>query len=399
MSQPTTPFSKKELLPQEEMLELKRDKGELLIGIPKECNFQEKRICLTPDAVAGITANGHRVLVEKGAGLHANFSDQNYSEAGGEISSDQNKVFGCPIVLKVTPPSLSELELMHPHSTLISALQLKTIDKEYFKKLANKRITALAFDFIKDEYGSYPAVEALSEIAGSASILIASELLSNTSDGNGLMFGNISGVPPTEVVILGAGTVGYYAAKSSLGLGANVKVFDSSLTKLRKIQKELGQNVYTSTLQPKNLIKSLKRADVTVGAVRGKNRAPIIVTQEMVEKMKSDSVIIDVSIDMGGCIETSEITSHDHPVINKFGVIHYGVPNIPSRYARSASISISNIFTPYLLHIGEEGGIENALRFDLGLRNGLYSYHGVITKKAIADWFGIEYRDINLLIF
>jgi len=303
------------------------------------------------------------------------------------------------MILKVSPPTVDELNMINPRSVLISTLQLKTRSKSYFQRLGEKRITALAFEFIKDPYGSYPAVEALSEIAGQSAVLIAAELMANTSNGNGLMFGNISGVPPTEVVIIGAGTVGYFAAKSAIGLGANVKVFDSSITKLRKIQKDLQTGIYTSTLQPKNLIKALKRADVLIGAVRGKNRSPIIITENMVEKMKRNSVIIDVSIDMGGCVETSEITTHDEPTQTKHGVIHYGVPNIPSRYARSSSISISNIFTPYLLHIGEEGGLENTLRFDSGLRNGLYCYHGVTSNKSVAEWFDLSYRDPNLLIF
>lgn len=399
MNKPTTPFTQADLLPQEEMLEILRSKGALFIGLPKETSYQEKRVCLTPDAVAAITAHGHRILVESNAGKDANFSDQEYSEAGAEITTDTKLIFSCPIVLKIEPPSLKELEITHPQTILISALQLKTQTKEYFEKLAEKRITALAFEFIRDEDGNYPAVRALSEIAGTASVLIASELLSSPSNGYGLMFGNISGVPPIEVVILGAGTAGEFAARSAIGLGANIKIFDNSLTKLRNIQTNLGRPLHTSTLQPKHLLKSLKRADVVIGAVRGKDRSPILVTENMVTHMKKGAVIIDVSIDMGGCFETSEVTSHDTPTIIKHGVIHYGVPNIPSRYSRTSSVSISNIFTPYLLHIGEEGGLENTLRYDKGLRNGLYFYHGILTNKSIAEWFDLSYRDINLLIF
>lgn len=399
MAKPTTPFSETELLPQEEMLEIQRSRGNLYIGLPKETSYQEKRVCLTPEAVASITANGHRVLVESGAGEDAKFSDREYSEAGAEISKDTKKVFASPIVLKVEPPSLKEVEMLHPQSILFSALQLKTQSKEYFEKLSEKRITAMAFEYIRDTDGSYPVVKALSEIAGTAAVLIASELLSDYSKGHGVIFGNISGVAPIEVLILGAGTVGQFAARSALGLGANVKVFDNSLAKLRNIQNQIGCPVHTSTIQPKNLLKTLKRTDVVIGAIRGKERSPVIVSEEMVSHMKKGSVVIDVSIDMGGCFETSEVTSHDSPTIVKHGVIHYGVPNIPSRYSRTSSISISNIFTPYLLHIGEEGGLENTLRFDKGLRNGLYSYHGILTNKAIANWFGLSYRDINLLIF
>lgn len=399
MSKSISPFTKAQLLPQEETLEIFKKKGNLFIGVPKETYFQEKRVCLTPDAVSALVSNGHRVMIEAGAGNGANFRDKTYSEAGAEITNDTAKVFSCPIILKVEPPSLEEIKLINPQTLLISALQLKTQNKKYFETLATKRITALAFEFIKDDDGTYPAVRSLSEIAGTASILIAAELLSNINGGNGLMFGNISGVPPTEVVIIGAGTVGEFAARSALGLGANVKIFDNSITKLRAVQSHLGRTLYTSTLQPKNLIKALKRCDVAVGAVRGTNRAPVIVTEAMVDCMKTGAVIIDVSIDMGGCFETSEVTTHDKPTFEHNGIVHYCVPNIPARYSRSASVTISNMFTPYLLKIGDDGGIENALRFDRGLKNGLYFYHGILTNKSVADWFDLKYSDVNLLIF
>ena len=399
MKQPTSPFSKQQLLPQEETLEVLKQKGELFIGIPKENQYQEKRICLTPDAVNAITAHGHRVLIEAGAGEGAHFTDADYSEAGGEVTKDVKKVFGCPLILKVEPPTLSEIEMLNPQTTVISALQIKTQKKSYFETMAKKRLTAIAFEFIRDEDGKYPAVRSLSEIAGISSVLIAAELMAATNQGNGLMFGNISGVPPVEVVIIGAGTVGEFAARSAIGLGANVKIFDNSLTKLRNIQTNLKQTVYTSTIQPKNLLKALKRCDVAIGAARGKERSPVIVSSTMVEHMKKGAVIIDVSIDMGGCFETSEITDHNKPTIEKYGVMHYGVPNIPSRYPKTASISISNIFTPYLLKLGEDGGLENSLRFDKGLRNGLYIYHGILTSKAVGEWFDLQYSDINFLIF
>ncbi|TXG39760.1 alanine dehydrogenase [Seonamhaeicola maritimus] len=399
MSKPLSPFTKQQLLPQEETLEIFKKKGELFIGIPKETAFQEQRICLTPDAVFALVNNGHKVLLESGAGKGASFSDKDYSEAGAEITKDTAKVFGCPMILKVEPPTLEQIKLINPQTILISALQLKTQTKKYFEALASKRITALAFEFIRDADGTYPAVRSLSEIAGTASVLIASELLSDPKIGNGLMFGNISGVPPIEVVILGAGTVGEFAARSSMGLGANVKVFDNSITKLRCIQTNLGRPFFTSTIQPKNLTKALKRCDVVIGAVRGKNRSPIVVSESMVESMKKGAIIIDVSIDMGGCFETSEVTSHTQPTYEKHGVIHYCVPNIPARYPRTASVSISNIFTPYLLQIAEEGGIENSLRFDRGLRNGLYFYHGILTSKSVGEWFDLSYSDANLLIF
>lgn len=399
MSSLLSPFSKSQLLPQEETLEIFKKKSNLFIGIPKETAFQEKRVCLTPDAVSAIVNNGHRVLIESGAGQGSKFSDKDYSEAGAEISNDTAKIYGCPMILKVVPPTLEEMKRINPQTILISALQLKTQSKKYFETLASKRITALAFEFIRDEDGAYPAVRSLSEIAGTASVLIASELLSNASEGNGLLFGNISGVPPIEVVIIGAGTVGEFAARSAIGLGANVKVFDNSITKLRCLQANLGRTIYTSTIQPKYLNKALKRCDVAIGAVRGKDRAPIIVTNAMVEQMKTGSVIIDVSIDMGGCFETSEITTHTNPTFKKHGIVHYCVPNIPSRYARTASASISNIFTPYLLKIADDGGLEHSIRMDKGLKNGLYFYHGILTNRSVGEWFDLKHSDINLLIF
>ena len=399
MQQPISPFSKAQLLPKEERLEVSNQNEKLCIGLPKETSFQEKRICLTPDAVSALTSNGHRILIESGAGENAAFDDQEYSEAGAEITKDTAKVFACPMILKVEPPTLKEIELIKPNAILISALQLKMQYKSYFEALTKKKITALGFEFIKDNEGAFPAIRQLSEIAGTASIQIAAEIMSITNQGNGLLLGNISGVPPTEVVVIGAGIVGEFATKSALGLGANVKVFDSSISKLRTLQANVGQRIYTSTMQPKNLMKALMRCDVAVGATKGKNRAPILVNEAMVESMKQGAVIIDVSIDMGGCFETSELTTHDNPTFEKHGVIHYCVPNIPARYSRTSSVSLSNIFTPYLLQIAEAGGLENAIRQDHGLKNGLYVYHGVITNKSVSNWFDLDCSDLNLLIF
>jgi len=392
-------FSKHQMIPQEAKLEIAKHKSELFIGIPKETSYQERRICLTPDAVNSLTSHGHRVLMEAGAGESSSYFDKEYSDAGAEITNDTKKVFSCPMILKVEPPTLDEIEMMNPQTILISAIQLKTQKKAYFEALATKRITALAFEFIKDEDGSYPAVKSLSEIAGTASILIASELMINQSIGKGLLFGNITGVRPTEVVILGAGTVAEYAARTAIGLGATVKVFDNSITKMRRLQNMLNQRIFTSTIQEKSLLKALRRCDVAIGAMRGKNRTPVVVTETMVEHMKKGAVIVDVSIDTGGCFETSEITTHEKPTFIKSNVIHYCVPNIPSRYSKTASMSISNIITPSLLKIADDGGLESAIRCDRGLKNGVYFYHGILTNKSIADWFNISYRDINLIVF
>ena len=394
----TSPFTKEQLMPQPEMLEIKRQKGELFIGLPKETHFEEKRISLSPDAVSALIAHGHRVVIETGAGNGAKYSDKEYADAGAKITYDTKEAFGCNVVLKVEPPSLDEIKMLNPQTVLISALQLKTQSKKYFEALAKKRITAIAFDYIKDEHGVYPIVKSLSEIAGIASMHIAAELMTTSNGGNGLLLGNIGGVPPTDIVVLGAGTVGEFATRSAIGLGARVKVFDNSITKLRKLQHCVQSPIYTSTIQPKTLAKALMSCDVVIGAIRGKDRSPVIVTETMIEQMKDGAVIVDVSIDRGGCFETSKITTHSKPTFTQHGVIHYCVPNIPSKYARTASVSISNIFTPYLLNIAEEGGFENAARFDKSLRNGMYFYHGILTNKTVADWFDLPYNDINLLI-
>jgi alanine dehydrogenase len=393
-----SPFSKEELLPQTERLEVKKRKGELFIGLPKESYLEEKRVCLTPDAVAALTAHGHKIVVETGAGEGASYTDNEYSEAGAKISYDVKEAFQCNIVLKVAPPTTKEIEYINPQAILISSLQLKTQTKSYFESLAKKRITAIAFDYIRDEHNTYPIVKSLSEIAGTASVLIAAELMSVSNEGNGLLLGNIGGVPPTSVVIFGAGTVGEHAARTAIGLGSRVKVFDNSITKLRRLQHNLNSPIYTSTVQPKSVAKALMRCDVAIGAIRGKNRSPIVATEAMIENMKEGAIIVDVSIDMGGCFETSKLTTHSKPTFVTHGVIHYCVPNIPARYARTASVSISNIFTPYLLNIAEEGGFENALRYEKTLRNGMYFYHGILTNKTVAEWFDLPFRDINLLI-
>ncbi len=399
MSHILSPFTKDQLIPQEERLEIQRSKQDLFIGIPKEDQQVEKRICLTPDAVAALTSNGHRIIVEKGAGLGSSFPDKEYLDAGAELTADTKKVFSCPTILKVAPPSLEEIELIKPQTVLISALQLKTRDKVYFEKLAAKKITALAFEFIEDDEGNCVATTALSEISGVASILIASELLSSGNNRTGQLFGNITGVPPVEVVIMGAGIVGEFAIRTALGLGANVKVFDNSISNLRKVKNNVSQTIFTSTLQPKYLSKALRRCDVVIAALAGKNRAPVVVSQTMVENMKHGAVIIDVSIDMGGCFETSELTTHENPTFVKYGVTHYCVPNLPSRYSKTASISLSNIFTPYILNIADDGGIEHSIRMDKGLKKGIYMYHGINTNKSVGEWYDLPCSDVNLLIF
>lgn len=387
------------LLPQEEMLEVKRKKGNLYIGIPKEISFQENRVALVPEAVSLLVSNGHRVKIETKSGEGANFSDKDYSEAGAEIIHDRKEVFQCDIIFKVAPPDEDEVDMMPGNQTLISALQISIQPKEILQKLMQKKVTAIAWDYIRDEEGVFPVVRTMGEIAGTTSILIAGELLSSFNSGKGIMLGGVAGVQPTEVVVIGAGTVGEYATRAALGLGANVKVFDNSLSRLRRLQNDIGARVYTSVLQPKVLAKSLMRADVVIGALRAPlGRTPCVVSEEMVENMKDGSVIVDVSIDQGGCFETSRITNHNKPTFVKHGIIHYCVPNIASRISRTASFALSNIFSPVLLEMGNAGGCESLIINDVGFRGGVYIYKGNLTSEVLGKVFDLKYKSLELLL-
>jgi alanine dehydrogenase len=275
-----------------------------------------------------------------------------------------------------------------------------TVQPENFvKQLMQKKVTAIAYDYIKDQDGIYSVIRSMGEIAGSTSILIAAEYLSNVNNGQGSILGGISGISPTEVIILGAGTVGEFAARAAIGLGASVKVFDNSIYRLRRLQSNIGSRIFTSVIQPKVLAKHLKTADVVIGAIRApQGRTPCVVSEDMVSEMKTDSVIVDVSIDQGGCFETSHVTNHSNPVFRKHGVIHYCVPNIASRVSRTASYALSTIFAPILLNIGEEGGVPNMLKSNSGVRNGVYLYHGTLTNKYLGETFNLPYTDLDLLM-
>ena len=387
------------LQPQEAMLGVGAKKNRLYIGIPKESSFQENRIPLTPLSVAVLVNNDHEVVIESGAGLAANFIDQNYSEQGARIVYDKSEVYKADIIIKIAPPTPEEIALMKPGQILFSALQMSTLKLDYIQALMAKKITALSFEYLRDEGNVLSVVRAMSEIVGATSVLIAAEYLSNVFDGKGLMLGGITGVPPTEIVILGAGTVGEYAARTALALGAEVKVFDSSIYRLRRLQNNVGARVFTSVIQPIVLQKAICSCDVAIGAIRASHgRSPCLVTEETVSKMKPNSVIIDVSIDQGGCFETSSVTNHTEPVFRKYDVIHYCVPNIASRVARTATYALTNIFTPILLDIGEMGGLMNVVWDKPGIRNAVYLYQGQLTNADLSERFKIPHKDLNLLI-
>ena len=387
------------LSPQEEKLEVGQKKQKLYIGIPKETEFQEQRVALVPQSVGLLIANGHRVVVETGAGINANFSDNDYSEAGAEIAYDTQEIYKADIILKVTPPNDNEINMMKHKQILFSALQLTVQPKSALKKLMDKKITAIAWDYIEDEGGSFPVIRSMGEIAGTTAFLIAAELMSNANEGKGLMLGGVAGITPPEMVIIGAGTVGQFAASAAISLGVSVKVFDNSVFKLRRLQNEIGHKVFTSVIQPKVLEKALMRCDVAIGALRVPHgRTPCVVNEEMVKNMKSGSVIVDVSIDKGGCFETSKITTHEKPTFIKHDIVHYCVPNIASRVSRTASYSLSNIFSPLLLEISERGGCEKLIQTEKGFRHGVYIYKGTLTSSFLGESFGLPYKDLDLLI-
>ena len=383
----------------EETLDIKQKGAKLMIGLPKETVFQENRVALIPDAVGVLVSNGHDVVIEAKAGEGSKYTDNDFSEAGARILHDKADVYKAPILIKSAPLMEADIPLIQQNQTIISPMHIPMLKKELVEKMLEKRITALGFEHLKDDSGTFPIVRSMSEIAGSAVMLIAGQYLGSANSGKGVLLGGISGIPPTKVIIIGAGVVGEFATRTALAMGASVKVFDNNVYRLKRLQNNLGVRVWTSVIEPRILAKQLKTCEVAVGAVNEENgRSPILVSEEMVMAMRPGSVVIDVSIDRGGCFETSEITTHQYPVFTKHGVIHYCVPNIPSGFARTASHAISNVLMPMLLKAGDEGGIEEMVWYNFNLRNGVYLYKGHLTNFYISQRFDLKYTDLNLLI-
>ena len=387
------------ILPKEEMLEVAKKTKKLVIGIPKEDYKTESRVSLTPEAVEILTGNGHEVLIEHEAGKGVNYTNTEYSEKGAQIVKEKEEVFKADIILKIAPPTIAELGLLKTQQVVISSLHLTSRSKEFIDILLKKRATAIAFEKIKDDTQCYPVTRSMSSIAGNTAVLIAAEYLSNQRGGKGVMLGGITGITPTEVVIIGAGTAAEYAVRAAMGLGAFVKVFDKSVHRLTRLQNNLGIRLHTSVFHQRVIKKALKSADVLIGAIHLSEKGPrYYVTEDMVKGMKKGLVIVDLSIDQGGCVETSELKSQPDPVFTKHGVVHYCVPNVPSRVARTASIAISNVFLPILLDIAESGGLNNILKEDAGLRHGVYVYNGILVNEYIGKVFGMPSKDIDLLM-
>jgi alanine dehydrogenase len=384
---------------QAETLDIKPGSARLTIGIPKETVLQENRISLIPEAVNVLVNNGHEVIIETKAGEGSKYSDEDFSEAGAHIAHNKKEVYKAPVLIKSAPVMQEDIPFMQMNQTIISPINISMLKKGLVEKLMEKRITAFGFEIIKDDSGTFPIVRSMSEIAGSAVMLIAGQYLSSTSDGKGILLGGISGIPPTKVIIIGAGVVGEFATRTALAMGASVKVFDNNVYRLKRLQNNLGIRVWTSVIEPRILAKQLKTCEIAVGALTNEGvRTPIVATEEMVQAMRPGSVIIDVSIDRGGCFETSEITTHQHPTFVKHGIIHYCVPNIPSGFARTASHAISNVLMPLLLSAGDAGGLEEMVWHNFNLRHGVYLYKGHLTNFYISQRFDLKFTDLNLLI-
>ncbi len=385
--------------PQTEMLQVAPKPNKLYIGVPKESIIQENRVALVPSSVQTLVSRGHRVVLEAGAGEKSNFSDHDYSEVGAEIAYSREKVYKASTILKVAPPTLEEIKLMSPNQLLITPLQLPIINADYIKELQRKRVIALAMEYMKDESGGFPVVRIMSEQAGLCAMLTAAELLTKSNGGPGVLLGGVSGVPSAKVVILGAGIVAEYATRTALGLGAEVRVFDDSIYKLRRLQSLIGRQLYTSVMNPVYLARELVDADVVIGAIHSKlGRTPMVVNEDMVANMKPGAVIVDVSIDQGGCFETSEVTTHEKPTFIKHDVIHYCVPNIASKISRTSSIAVSNILTPILLNAASSGSVERVIFNDYGLRNGVYIYKGKLTNEYLGKRFQINSTNLDLYL-
>ena len=386
------------LLPKEELASMGKSGKSLFIGIPKDTDYQESRIPLTPNSVESLINKGHRVVIETGAGEGAFFADKDYLDVGADVVFSKDDVYKAEIIVKASPVHPAELSLLQAQQVIFAPILLPKLAAPHLKSMMEKRVTALAFEYIKGEYDTYPFLRSMSEIAGNYAILTAAKYLSNEY-GKGMLLGGITGHPPTKVVILGAGSVGEAAARAALGLGARVQVFDDNISRLMRLQNDLGRRIYTSVLDSGNLKDKLSRAHVVIGALKPVNgRTPCIVTEEMVAGMKEGSVIIDVSIDHGGCFATSRVTDHKDPVYKKHGVMHYCVPNMTSNVSRTASYALSNIITPIIKNMAESGGIDNYIRSNHGFRHGAYLYKGALTKEFLAKKFDLKHTNLELLL-
>lgn len=395
-SKRSTSFVMRELL---QKVETRR--AGMVIGVPREEHNQEKRVPLTPETVALLVESGYRVLLESGVGIPINYSDTYYAESGAEIVGNPEEVFQADLILKVLPPTMEEVSMMRPRATIFSFLHLHQLSHALLELMSEKKINALAYEFLRDETGISPFVTSMSEIEGTYSITLAAELLSNAHGGKGILLGSIPGISPTEVVVIGAGVAGTMAARTALAMGASVKVFDNDIVKLRTIRHELGRLVFTSTLQPNVLRNVFRSADVVIGAMQYINKNQYYrISNDLIREMKQGAVIIDTRVAQGGCFETTmEACLPGHPaVFEKFGVLHFCEMSLSSRVARTASIAMSNIFISLFTAMTDCGGADHFARFDRGFASGFYLYAGKMVNRYVGSHFNIPFTDIGLFL-
>jgi alanine dehydrogenase len=376
-----------------------QQRSSLRVGVPKETALMENRVALSPRAVGVLVANGHEVYVEHLAGEGSQYTDGQYTENGAVLLYSPQEIYNrSDVVLKIAPLNEEEVGYVKPYQTIISAVHMGVVRADYLKRLMEKNVTAIGFEFIRAQDGSNPFMQMMSQIAGIASIQIAAELLAVNNGGVGQLLGGITGVPPVRVAVIGAGTVGRNATRTAMAMGAQVRVIDEEVHKLYELEQLLGSDVYTAINQPDLVAEAVAWADVVIGAAYIKGyRAPLVVTRDMISDMRPGSVVIDVAIDQGGCIETSRVMDHRHPTFVYEDVIHYCVPNIASRVARTGSEATSNILTPLILKLGKNGGVKNSLGKETSIQSGIYIYHKHITQRVLADLFGFDFMDIDLL--
>ena len=372
-----------------------------VIGIPREFEGNEKRLALTPETVALLESSGYRVLLAAGAGLPIKYSDRYYAESGAEIMESAAEVFQADLILKIMPPTLAEVEMMRPRTTVFSFLYLHKLSSALLELMAEKRINALAYELLYDQSGLSPFVTSISEIEGACSITLAAELLSNALGGKGSLLCGVPGISPTEVVIIGAGVAGTMAARAALALGASVKVFDNDVAKLRTIRHELGSPLFTSTLQPNVLRNVFRSADVVIGAMQYINKSHYYrISADLIREMKKGALIIDLRMAQGGCFDTTMeacLTNHP-PVFEKFGVLHFCEMSLSARVGRSASIAMSNLFLSLFTAMGDCGGVPHFARFDRGFAAGFYLYAGKMVNRYVAGHFNLPLSDIGIFL-
>lgn len=395
------PLKSTSFVVREFLLKVNKTHSALTIGIPKENIRFEKRLTLTPEAVSLLVDEGHKVILESGAGLSINYSDSYYSESGAHIVDTKAEVFEASLILKMSPPTLQEVGLMRPRATVFSFLQQPMLSSTVLEAMSAKRINALAYDLMYDDTGSSPFATAISEIEGASAVTLAAELMSNANGGKGILMGGVAGVSPTEVVIIGADVAGTIAARAALGLGAMVKVFDNDVNKLRQMQHRLGRSVFTSTLQPNVLKNTFRSADVLIGAMEYINKPHRDrISADLIRELKQGAIVIDLRLAQGGCFETTmEACIPGAPTLYQVhGVLHFCEMSISSRVARTASIALSNIFSSLFMRMANGGGIIGLAQSDRGYSSGFYMFSGKMVNAYVANLFNLSVNDIGLFL-